>query len=380
MSSTASMLAQLVSLIRWVPSWLALEGARSQQTGQALVSKKGGSLVALVGLLVLGLSLVSCGVSRPDSSVVVYVSVDQLFSEPILAEFEEETGIQVLAVYDVEAAKTTGLVNRLIAEKGNPQADVFWSGEFAQTILLGEEGVLAPYQSPSAAGIADAYRDAEGYWTGFAGRARVILVNTDLVPPEEYPASIYDLLDQRWPGEEIGIAYPLFGTTATHAAALYAALGPEQSRAFFTGLQGKGVQVLDGNSVVRDLVAQGRLAVGLTDTDDACGAIRDGASVAIVMPDQGEGQLGTLVIPNTVALISGAPHEANGRSLIDFLLSQKVAEELLSSGWSQVSLRPVDAEPNCLSDLVIKGMDVTLTEVYEQLLPSKTDMAEIFVR
>jgi iron(III) transport system substrate-binding protein len=374
------MLAQLVSLIRWVPSWLALEGARSQQTGQALVSKKGGSLVALVGLLVLGLSLVSCGVSRPDSSVVVYVSVDQLFSEPILAEFEEETGIQVLAVYDVEAAKTTGLVNRLIAEKGNPQADVFWSGEFAQTILLGEEGVLAPYQSPNAAGIPDAYRDAEGYWTGFAGRARVIVVNTDLVPPEEYPASIYDLLDQRWPGEEIGIAYPLFGTTATHAAALYAALGPEQSRAFFTGLQGKGVQVLDGNSVVRDLVAQGRLAVGLTDTDDACGAIRDGASVAIVMPDQGEGQLGTLVIPNTVALISGAPHEANGRSLIDFLLSQKVAEELLSSGWSQVSLRPVDAGPNCLSDLVIKGMDVTLTEVYEQLLPSKTDMAEIFVR
>jgi hypothetical protein len=32
-------------------------------------------------------------------------------------EFEVKSGIKVLAVYDVEAAKVTGLVNRLIAEK-----------------------------------------------------------------------------------------------------------------------------------------------------------------------------------------------------------------------------------------------------------------------
>jgi iron(III) transport system substrate-binding protein len=344
------------------------------------LARKMGSLALVVGLLVLELSLVGCSVAQSGRTVVVYVSVDQPFSEPILTKFEEETGIQVLAVYDVEAAKTTGLVNRLIAEKENPQADVFWSGEFAQTILLKQEGVLAPYQSPNASGIPDSYLDPEGYWTGFGGRARVMLVNTDRVEPGEYPASVYDLLEPKWSGEEIGIAYPLFGTTATHAAALYADLGPEQGRAYFAELQSRGVQVLDGNSVVRDLVAGGRLALGLTDTDDACGAIRNGAPVAIIVPDQGEGQLGTLLIPNTVALVSGAPHEASGRSLIDFLLSQQVAEELLASGWSQVSLRPVDAEPDCLPDLVIKGMDVPLTEVYEHLLASKSDMTEIFVR
>ncbi len=342
--------------------------------------RRPGSLALIVGFLALGLQLAGCSTAQSGQSVVVYVSVDQHFSEPILTKFEEETGIQVLAVYDVEAAKTTGLVNRLIAEKENPQADVFWSGEFAQTILLREEGVLAPYQSPSASDIPASYLDPEGYWSGFAGRARVILVNTKRVAPTEYPASVYDLLDSRWSGEEIGIAYPLFGTTATHAAALYAALGPEQGRAYFAQLRGRGVQVLDGNSVVRDLVADGRLALGLTDTDDACGAVRNRAPVAVIVPDQGEGQLGTLLIPNTVALIEGAPHEASGRSLIDFLLSRRVAEDLLAAGWSQVSLRPVEAEPDCLPDLVIRGMDVPLTEVYGQLLASKTDMSEIFVR
>ncbi len=56
----------------------------------------------------------------------------------------------MLANYDVEASKTTGLVNKLIAEKENPIADVFWNGEFSQTIRLKEEGILQPYVSPSA--------------------------------------------------------------------------------------------------------------------------------------------------------------------------------------------------------------------------------------
>ena len=132
--------------------------------------------------------------TNDQREVVIYTSVDQVYSEPVLEKFEDETGIKVKAVYDVEAAKTTGLVNRLIAEKGNPLADVWWNGEIAQTILLKEEGVLTPYSSTEADGIPSAYIDTEGYWTGFGGRARVLLVNTELVVPEEYPESIFDLV------------------------------------------------------------------------------------------------------------------------------------------------------------------------------------------
>ena len=70
------------------------------------------------------------------------------------------------------------MYTRLIAEKDRPLADVYWSGEFAQTILLREEGVLKPYSSPNAASIPAVYRDPDDYWTGFAGRARVIVANT----------------------------------------------------------------------------------------------------------------------------------------------------------------------------------------------------------
>jgi len=312
--------------------------------------------------------------------VVVYTSVDQLFSEPVLKRFEAQTGIRVLSVYDVEAAKTTGLVNRLIAEKENPQADVFWNGEFVQTILLQEKGVLSPYQSPHASDIPSSYRDTDYYWTGFAGRARVILVNTDLVPAERIPRSLDDLLDPSWSGDQLGIAYPLFGTTATHAAALYAWWGPERGRAYFEQLAERGVQVVDGNSVVRDMVAAGQMAFGLTDTDDACGAVAAGAPVEIIFPDQGEGEMGALIIPNTVALIDGGPNPENGQKLIDFLLGQRTAEQLVELEWSHVTLRPIEAESACLPNVAARGMDVNLAAVYQQLLPSKEDMTVLFVR
>ena len=102
-----------------------------------------------------------CGNSSHFPEVVVYTSVDQHFSEPILKAFENESGIKVRAVYDVEAAKTTGLVNRLIAEKSNPLADVWWNGEFAQTILLKEKGVLTQYDSKSTSDIPAQFRDPE---------------------------------------------------------------------------------------------------------------------------------------------------------------------------------------------------------------------------
>ena len=106
------------------------------------------------------MSLAACGgpatenTTPPPQTVNVYVSTDRVFSEPILKTFEQRTGVRVNAVYDTEETKSTGLANRLLAERENPQADVFWSNEPVRTLVLKSRGVLAPYQSPAAVGIA----------------------------------------------------------------------------------------------------------------------------------------------------------------------------------------------------------------------------------
>ena len=327
-----------------------------------------------------------CGGS-PDgaseaSEVVVYTSVDQHFSEPVLRAFEAETGVRVRPAFDVEAAKTTGLVNRLVAEGKRPRADVWWNGEFAQTIYLADRGVLAPYPSAAASGLPAAYIDPDGLWTAFGGRARVLVVNTDLVAEGDYPSSMLDLIAPSSPSVEasqIGLALPMFGTAATQAAALYAAWGPKEARAFYEAVRARGVRLVDGNSVVRDMVADGRLAFGVTDTDDACGALARGAPVKVVIPDQGPGQPGTLIVPNTVALVAGAPHPEAGRAFIDYLLSEETVAGLVDAGWFQVTLRQVPTAAPCLDTSGVRGMDVPLADVAAAMEAAKADMADIFV-
>ncbi len=323
--------------------------------------------------------LMAIGCAREDGpEVVVYVSLDELYSRPILDEFERRSGIRVRAQYDTEAAKTTGLVNRILAERGRPRADVFWNNEVAQTIALKNAGALEPYASPSRAAIPEAFKDPDAYWTGFAARARVIIYNTELV--SEPPTSIRDLLSEEWSGSA-AIANPLFGTTATHAAALFAVWGDDTARDYFAGLRSMRVAVLPGNATVRDLVARGEYALGLTDTDDANGGVLDGFPVAWVLPDQEAGGLGTLVLPNTVALVRGGPNSESGKRLIDYLLGPEVEAALAASRSIQIPLNPAVKAPENVPALAeIRTMDVDFDEISRRMPQTAAFIREEFLQ
>src|SRR6266536_5482334 len=267
--------------------------------------------------------------------VTIYVSTDRVFSEPILKAYEQKSGVKVNAIYDTEETKSTGLANRLLAEKNNPQADVFWSNEPVRTLVLKKHGVLAPYKSSIAIGFPERFKDPEGYWTGFSARSRVIVYNTKLVKTEEAPKSVLDLSDPQWKGQ-VAIADPRFGTTSFHVAALYSELGYERADEFFRKLKANDVKIVSANSIVRDMVSRGEVKVGLTDSDDVNVALEDKQPVAMVFPDR-DG-MGVPVMPNMVSLIAGAPRTEAGKKLIDYLLSAEVERELARSEAVQIPL------------------------------------------
>jgi len=328
-------------------------------------------------------------VSACDSgreSVVVYTSVDDIFARPILAAFERETGIDVLEVFDVEAQKTTGLFQRLLAEKERPRADVFWNSEFARTLQLEWAGVLAPFRANAADGIPAAYLSSEGFWSGFGLRARVIIYHRDLVSAADRPTSIQDLASPRFRGKA-GIAQPLFGTTATHAGALWERLGETGAQGYFRALVANDVHVLAGNSTVRDRVVSGELEIGLTDTDDAHVALRKGVPIGIVFPDQTPGfpgltePLGTFVIPNTVSLVRGGPHPENGKRFIEFLVSAQTEQALAAGDSAQIPVRAgIERPPNLAvpSELVI--MEVSYVQAARGVEAMTDFLRDLFVR
>lgn len=325
-------------------------------------------------LLVLA-SLLGCsGDSKRE--VVVYAALDREFSEPVLDDFEEAKAIEVNAKYDVESTKTVGLVTALIQEQKRPRCDVFWNNEILHTLRLEKLGLLAPFEFPGSDKWPAEFRSPNKTWYGIAARARVIIVNIDKVKPEDRPSSIRDLADPKWK-DNCAIAKPLFGTTATHAAVLFSAWGDDEAKQFFRDARGNA-QVLSGNKQVALAVASGQVAWGFTDTDDAIIEKEQGRPVEIIYPDQEEDGLGTLMIPNTVVLIRGAPHAAEAEELLHYLYAAEngVEEQLAKGPSAQFPISPaVKAAPRVAPESPIRTMKVDFTAAAE-----KWDRAAAFLK
>lgn len=290
-----------------------------------------------LGLLI---ALAGCNVPEVPKEVVVYTALDEDFSKPIFAAFTRETGIEVKAKYDTEATKTVGLANGILSERERPRADVFWNNELLHTLRLKQEGLLRAQPLSIDSKYPSEYRSADNDWRGFAARARVLIVNTNLINEARWPDSIQDLIDPQW-YDQCGIAKPLFGTTASHAACLFNTWGDEEAQRFFNAVK-KNCRILSGNKSVAQKVATGQLAFGLTDTDDAMIEKENGRPVEIIYPDQpkaeGDAALGTLFIPNTIALIKDSPNPTAAHALAEFLLTSKVECRLVIGPSAQIPL------------------------------------------
>jgi iron(III) transport system substrate-binding protein len=319
------------------------------------------------------LGLLGCGLGGP-SEVVVYTALDEDFSAPILRDFTDETGIVVSPKYDAESTKTVGLTNLIIQEAEAPRCDLFWNNEILNTLRLERQGLLRAYRSPAASGYPPEARSPSGMWYGFAARARVFVVNKNRFGESGLPKSIRDLADPQW-SDQCAIAKPLFGTTATHAACLFAAWGDEEAKDFFKDVKANA-QILAGNKQVAQAVAAGTLRFGLTDTDDALIEIEAGMPVTIVYPDQGDDQIGTLFIPNTLALVKGSRNPEAGEQLLDYLLSSDAERRLADGRSAQIPLRKgVAASPRVKTPAEIRAMEVDWEAAAE-----KWDVAAEFLK
>ncbi len=292
-----------------------------------------GNRVFIVVLIVLG-----AGCRRDADDAVLYCSADEEFARGVVDEFRRETNLQVKVLFDTEAGKTMGLVRKIEAEKASPRADVFWSGEVFNTILLARQGLLQSYRPKTAEDIEARYRCPEGYWVGFGLRGRVLAFNTTLVAADRVPRRWADLADPNW-ARQLVMANPQFGTTRGHVSAMFALWGPAKAGEYLEHLRKGGVRITDGNAAAIRMVGSGQIALCMTDTDDVWVARKRGMPVDLVYPEMAEGQ-GTLLIPNTVAILRGCRHPQAAERLADFLVSAKVEKMLAQTDSRNVPVRP----------------------------------------
>jgi len=293
------------------------------------------------------LPIVSCANSHAKESVVVYAAQDQVYAEPILKEFEKETGIKVKTVFDSEAVKTVGLANRLLAERNNPQCDVFWGNEEMRTRQLAAQNV---------------FRESNG-WTAFGYRSRRLVINTNKLSLANAAKSILDLTNETWRGK-VALAFPQFGTTSAHFHALRQLWGEQAWLAWCRALAANKPFLVDGNSVVVKLVARGEAWIGLTDSDDIAAGKREGMPVD-ALPLTGE----SLLIPNTVGVTRNAPHPDAAQKLYEYLQRREIAEKLVQANALEsptLATETASLKPNW--DGTLRDLDVTTKQLNEVFL------------
>jgi len=279
-------------------------------------------------VIFISLLLTSCSKDN-KKEVIIYTSVDQVFSSKILKEFEEKTGIKIKAVYDTEASKAVGLEKRLLAEKKHPKADVFWNSENLRTTRLDSHALFTPQLDKVKIykKLDSHHFSKDATYFGMGIRSRVFIVNTNLLDKSSYPSKLEDIINPKYKAK-VAIANPLFGTASAQFSALLAKWGEKKFIKFLQALKKNEVAILSGNSTVKSAVGNGEYIFGLLDSDDALVGIKQGLPIKILYYNQEKE--GSFSVYQTLCIIKNSKNQENAQKLFDYLLSSEVEKKLIA--------------------------------------------------
>ena len=206
--------------------------------------------------IVLSIALAAGWAGSPKDRVVLFCAQDEEFASSILADFKKDTHLRVDPKYDTEATKSVSLISELLAQKNKPRCDVHWNNEILGTIRLDRAGLLESYTSPSAATYPNDTHPPKHTWQAFAARARIIVVNTKLVPESERPEVCSNWPSrngkERWPWRSRNSALPQRRPSACSRC------WAKTRRKITTGPCANEVQMVAGNKQVAEGVGAGQ--------------------------------------------------------------------------------------------------------------------------
>lgn len=282
-----------------------------------------------------------------SGTVSVYTAhAPEIYNE-IVPKFEAATGMTVSLVQ----AGSGDIVQRARAEAASPLADVIWS--IGGEALEANSDLLEPYTSTADAEIDPLYKVGTN-WLPYTGIPMVLVVNTDMVAPDDMPVSWADLTDPKWSQKVAYAGADSSGSAFMQLATILDVYGEEQGWELF-GEMMKNFIITNSSGRVPRGVADGEFAVGLTLEEAAQRYVAGGAPVAIVYPEPA-----TSALPDAVALVKGGPNPDAGKAFIDFVLSKEI-QELLVDKMQRRSVRIDVPQPEglpALDEIAIQNYDM----------------------
>ena len=210
-------------------------------------------IVPLLTLLALS-AVVACGGDDAET-LTIYSGRSESLVQPILDQFEEESGVKVRVRY----GDTAELAATILEEGGNSPADVFFAQDAGALGALADAELLKTLPSMILDLAPSQYRSRADLWVGISGRARVVAYNTDVLSPEDLPDSIFGFTDPEWDGR-IGWA-PQNGSFQAFVTGLRVLEGDDAARDWLEGILANNPTEYPNNTTSVEGVANGEVDV-----------------------------------------------------------------------------------------------------------------------
>lgn len=245
-------------------------------------------------------------------SMVLYSGRSEDLVAPLMARFEEATGIDV----EVRYAGSGEMATTLVQEGSQTPADAFWSQDPAFAGAVAREGLFQTLPDDILGLVDRRFSDGEGRWVGITARSRVLVYNPGLV--ENPPADIWALTDPAWEGR-LGVA-PTNGSFVAFVSAMVLTEGSDRTREWLDGIAANDPVIFDGNSPIVEAVDAGDVDAGLVNHYYLLRLADEQGGATAVNHFFADGDPGALVMPSGIGVIEGADNGDEALELVRFLL------------------------------------------------------------
>lgn len=282
-------------------------------------------IIVLIIVLILGIDLPSEKSSTDDiyklsddNKLIVYTAHKPEIYEPIIQEFEEETGIWV----ELVSGGTSQMLERIASESDAPVADIMFGGGVDS--LDSYSAYFEPYVSSNAGVLDTSYASSDNSYTVFSSLPTVFIYNTKLISYDDRPVSWAKLLSGDYEGE-VAFADPTTsGSSYTALMTMLQVMSDSSDddiiKLFMDAID---YDVLDSSTDVVTEVIAGRKTIGITTEEVARKNMAMGTSIEMIYPEDG-----TAALPDGCAIVKGAAHLDNARAFIDFVTGSQVQSYL----------------------------------------------------
>lgn len=297
--------------------------------------------------------------ATPGGAITLYAGRSLALVEPVIKQFEQQTGVKV----HVKTNQSPALAGQLQSEGAASPADVFWSQDVASLGAVAQAGLLAKLPEQTLQQVAAKYRDGGGTWIGASGRARVLAYSPKRVKAGDLPRSVFELTDAKWKGR-IGWA-PANGSFQAFVTAMRLVHGDDKTKQWLIAMKANAPREYPKNTPIIEALASGEIDLGLPNHYYLLRAKAQDADYPVAQTFFEDGSVGNLMFIAGAGVLKSSKNKPAAEAFVAFLVSDWAQQYFTEQVFEYPVTAAVKRSPQLVDDAtLLKALpDVDLNKI-----------------